>query len=113
MKTMTYIRRDISKRMASKVGTTDTKSLQFVDTIFETMREMLCEDNEVLDSSGVGCACQPPVYRSRSAGRKFPSRRDAGWENGEERLETGNWKVENGGSQCLNKVDRFYFLVTS
>ncbi|MBC8400142.1 MAG: integration host factor subunit beta [Candidatus Marinimicrobia bacterium] len=47
MKTKTYIRRDISKRVASKVGATDTKSLQFVDAIFETMREMLCEDNKV------------------------------------------------------------------
>ena len=47
MKTKIYIRRDISKRVASRVGTTDTKSLQFVDALFETMREMLCEDNEV------------------------------------------------------------------
>ena len=47
MKTKTYTKKDISQRVASRVGTTDTKSLQFVDAFFNTMREMLCEDHEL------------------------------------------------------------------
>jgi len=47
MKTETYTKKDISKRVASKVGASDNKTLQFVGAFFKTIREMLCEDNEV------------------------------------------------------------------
>jgi len=47
MKTKTYTKRDIMKRVAEKVGAPDITSLQFVDAIFKTMCEMLCEDNEI------------------------------------------------------------------
>lgn len=45
MKTKTYTKRDISQRVASKVGVPDSTFYQFVDAFFETMRKMLCEDN--------------------------------------------------------------------
>jgi len=47
MKTKTYTRKDISNRVAAKVGVPATTSNQFVDAFFNTMREMLCEDNEL------------------------------------------------------------------
>jgi len=47
-----------------------------------------------------GTACQPPVYRSHSAGRKSPSRWDAGWETGKQNqnflfllLIIGHWSL--------------------
>ena len=47
MKTKTYTKRDIMKRVASEVGTLENKTIQFVDAFFKTMRKTLCEDNEV------------------------------------------------------------------
>jgi len=46
MKTQTYTRKDISQRVASKVGATDIKTDKFVHAIFTVMTKMLCEDNE-------------------------------------------------------------------
>ena len=47
MKTKTYTKKDISQRVASKVNVPASTSSKFVDAFFQTMREMLCEDNEV------------------------------------------------------------------
>jgi len=47
MKTKTYTRKDISKRVATKVGAPDIKTDKFVHTTFTVMAEMLCEDNEI------------------------------------------------------------------
>ena len=47
MKTKTYTKKDISKRVASKVGATDNTTIPFVHATFTVMAEMLCEDNEL------------------------------------------------------------------
>jgi len=47
MKTKTYTRKDISHRVATKVGATDINTDKFVHAAFKTMREMLCEDHEL------------------------------------------------------------------
>jgi len=47
MKTKTYTKRDIMKRVAEKVGTQDKKTIQFVDAFFKIMHKTLCEDNEI------------------------------------------------------------------
>jgi len=46
MKTKTYTKKDISHRVATKVGATDNKTIPFVHATFTVMAEMLCEDNE-------------------------------------------------------------------
>jgi len=47
MKTKTYTKKDVSKRTATKLGATDNMTAKFVDVFFNTMRDMLCEDNEL------------------------------------------------------------------
>ena len=44
---MTYTRKDISKRVAAKMGATDFNTDKFVHATFTVMAEMLCEDNEL------------------------------------------------------------------
>jgi len=46
MKTKTYTKKHIMKRVASRVGASENQAHQFVNAILETMREMLCEDNK-------------------------------------------------------------------
>jgi len=47
MKTKTYTKKDISKRVASKVGAADNTTIPFVHATFTVLAEMLCEDNEL------------------------------------------------------------------
>jgi len=47
MKTKTYTKKDISKRVADILKATDLQSHEFVHTTFTVMAEMLCEDNEL------------------------------------------------------------------
>jgi len=47
MKTKTYTKKDIVKRVASKIGTSDYETTPFVHATFTVMAEMLCEDNEL------------------------------------------------------------------
>jgi len=47
MKTKTYTRKDISHRVATKVGATDINTDKFVHATFTIMAEMLCEDHDL------------------------------------------------------------------
>jgi len=47
MKTKTYTKKDISKRVADILKSTDQQSHEFVHTTLTVMAEMLCEDNEL------------------------------------------------------------------
>ncbi len=47
MSTKTYSKKDIAKAVARKINATDMSSKEYVDAIFNTMSEILCEDNEV------------------------------------------------------------------
>ena len=47
MKTITYTKKDISKRVADILKATDLQSREFIHTTFTVMAEMLCEDNEL------------------------------------------------------------------
>jgi len=47
MKTKTYTKKDIVKRVASKIGISDYETTPFVHATFTVMAEMLCEDHEL------------------------------------------------------------------
>jgi len=47
MKTKTYTKKDISKRVADILKATDQQSHEFVHATFTVMAEMLCEDHDL------------------------------------------------------------------
>ena len=46
MKTVTYTKKDIIRRVAKQVNAPDLQTKSFIDNTFKIMAEMLCEDHD-------------------------------------------------------------------